>query len=108
MLLIGIDNRDFQPAHNSDGINPSFAVVESIIHPFEGRAFEDPQGFGKSNAVDLEVTAVLFLVPNILNMVYLQNVNIQARSKARNMDGLRRTADSSLVLAASRLRTNSE
>jgi hypothetical protein len=77
--LVGIDHCDFEAVDQADGIDPSLAVVEAIIHPFEGRTFENAGRVGKGYAVDRQVAAVLCFVPSVSHRVYLHNVNIQAK-----------------------------
>ena len=34
---VGVDHRDFQTVDEADGVNPDFAVVETVVYPFDGR-----------------------------------------------------------------------
>jgi hypothetical protein len=76
VIPVGVDHRNLQAIHQSDGIHPTLAIVETVIHSFKGRPLENPRRVFECNSMQFEVAAVLFLVPTITPDVYLHNVNI--------------------------------
>jgi hypothetical protein len=75
--FVDIDHRNFQAVYNADGINARLAVVEPVIHFFEGWTVEDADGVSKGYAVHCDVAPVLIFIPTISHGVYLHNVNIR-------------------------------
>src|SRR5205807_1185609 len=75
VISVGVDDRNLQAIDQSDGIYADFAIVETVIHSFDGRPFENPRRIFECNPMQLEVAAVLLFVPTILHIVYLHNVN---------------------------------
>jgi len=49
LVAVGVDDRDFQPVDEADGVNPDFAVVETVVYPLDGRPLENPLGVLRRN-----------------------------------------------------------
>jgi hypothetical protein len=76
MLPVGIDDRNLEAVHQTDGVYPTLAVVETVIHPLDGRALENPRRVFECNPMQLKIAAVLFSSQLIPHNMYLHNVNM--------------------------------
>ncbi len=76
-LPVCVDDRNLQSTHQPDGVHPPFAIIKTVIDPFDGWAFENAGCVFKRNSVQLEVAAVLPFIPTIAPKVCLHNVNIK-------------------------------
>jgi hypothetical protein len=65
MASVGVNHRDFQAIHKANGIHPDFAIVVTVINPFNGWPLENPHSILKGNAMPLQVDPVLFVSPTI-------------------------------------------
>jgi len=76
MVSIGVHHRDFHTVHKANGIYTHFAIVETVINPFNCWPLENLYYILKSNVVPPKILKVLFVRPRIAHSIYLHNVNI--------------------------------
>ena len=63
IVFIRINHRNFQAVHQANCIEPTFAVVETVVHFFNSRPVEDSHRIIEGDSMPDEITAVL-LDPN--------------------------------------------
>lgn len=80
---VGVDHRDFQPVDDADGVDPDFAVVEAVVHPFDGRPLENPPGVLEGDFVPFDVGPVLRGIPGVAHRLYLHNVMTKRKHSGR-------------------------
>ncbi|HKB83273.1 MAG TPA: hypothetical protein VKD04_08720, partial [Burkholderiales bacterium] len=69
-VSIGVNHGDFKTVHKANGIDPKFAIVETLIDPFNSWPLENPLRILESNSVPRDVPAVFFFVPTRVHSVY--------------------------------------
>src|SRR5437867_8007100 len=76
MVSISVDHRDFHTVHKANGIHTNFAIVETVISPFNRWPLENLYCILKSNVVPPKILKILFVRPSVAHGIYLHNVNI--------------------------------
>jgi hypothetical protein len=62
-FAISIDNRNLDPVHKSDSVDPYLAVVETIVRPLDSWSVEDARRVLKGDSVPANVDEVLLRIP---------------------------------------------
>src|SRR5208337_2387447 len=83
ILSVRIYHRNFQTVHEADCVHPSFALVETVINPFNRRPLEDPLRILERNPMQFDIAAVFPFVPTIAHAMYLHNVNMRRKRNLR-------------------------
>jgi hypothetical protein len=78
LLFIHIhgDDRKLQPFHEPNGVNAPFPVIIAIVYALQCGTIENAHCVLESDPVQLQVAAILAIVPSVSYGVYLHNVHI--------------------------------
>jgi hypothetical protein len=54
-IPVGVDHRDFQAVDEADGVDPDFAVIETVVHSLDGRPLENSLGVLEGDLASFDV-----------------------------------------------------
>jgi hypothetical protein len=78
MVSIGVNHRDFKTVHKANGIDPNFALVETLIDPFNSGPLKKSASHPRKQCRAVRCCCGFFFVPTRVPSVYLHNVNISS------------------------------